>query len=80
MIWLNNEITIEKKPFLWDNWYKKGVIYVRHLLNKKSQFLTPDEMLASYNINCNFLQMLQIKQAIPLQWRKMINKVTTVIE
>ena len=80
MIWLNREITIEKKPFLWDNWYEKGVIYVRQLLNKKSQFLTPDEMLANYGIKCNFLQMLQIKQAIPLLWRKMISKVKTVIE
>ena len=72
VIWYNNKITIENKPFLWLDWYKKGIFKIKHLLNNVGGFLTPDELRMKYGISCNFLQNLQIRQSIPLDWRQKI--------
>ena len=72
VIWYNNKITIENKPFLWLDWYKKGIFKIKHLINSKGGFLMPDELRIKNGISCNFLQNLQIRQSIPLDWRQKI--------
>lgn len=42
------------------------------MINNVGEFLTPDEMRKKYGISCNFLQTLQIRQSIPLDWRQKV--------
>jgi len=72
MIWLNSFITIQQKPFIWKSWYNKGVIEINDLLNENGDFLSHDNIRDKYNIECSFLEMLQLRQSIPLQWRALL--------
>ncbi len=69
-IWNNRFITMENKILYWDEWIQKGIIKIKHLLNNKGEFYSHSEIANKYNIKCNFLQALQIRQCIPHEWRK----------
>lgn len=80
LLWLNSNVTVGKVPIFWKSWYKKGIKFIGDILNKNSDFLTAEEINNKYGVNCNFLQMLQICQAIPLKWRQMLSVATLVIK
>ena len=80
MLWLNSNITVGNFPILWQSWYEKGIKFIGDILNKHSDFLTAEEINNKYGVKCNFLQMLQIRQAIPLKWRQMLSVATLVIK
>ena len=69
VIWNNRYLTINKKPFLWTEWRTSGIVYIHDILNNEGQFLSQNEINELYEINCNFLNALQIRQCIPLNWR-----------
>ena len=76
-IWFDRYITIEKKPIFWKVWYQKGIIYIRDLLDDNANFLTQDQLKFRYDLNCNFLDVLKIRQSIPYPWRNMIRQAPT---
>ncbi len=43
-------------------------------MNKQGTFSSHIESSNKFNITCNFIQILQIRQSIPLEWRNIINK------
>ena len=83
VIWNNRYITIENKPFIWRNWMECGIIYVYDILDENGEFLSHTEITRKFNTRCHFLNMLQLRQSMPLEWRRSIqnsvisNKVTT---
>ena len=77
LIWFNRYITIDKKPFFWKDWYQKGIIFIRDLLDENGNFLTQDQLKVKYNLNCNFLDVLKIRQSIPYSWRNLIRQATS---
>ena len=80
LLWLNKSITINSKPILWQKWYDKGIVFMHDLLNEKSDFLTADQIENKFGIECNFLTALQIRQSIPLSWRKKLSTVSAIIK
>ena len=70
MIWFNSNITIENKPFIWEDWYVKGVVEIADILDKNNDFLSSAKLNEKYNLNCNFLQSLQIRKSLPYNWRQ----------
>ena len=72
IIWLNDSVTIEKKIFFWEKWYRHGIVRIKDLLDSNGNFLSPENMQTKYNIRCSFIETLQIRQAIPFQWRKLL--------
>ena len=76
---LNNRyITIENKRFIWRNWVECGIIYVYDILDENGEFLSHTEITRKSNTRCYFLNMLQSRQSMPLEWRQSIqNSVTS---
>ena len=68
-LWYNTRITINKNEIFKKSWYKKGILFIHHILDKEGQFLSHTEISNKYNVTCNFLEILQIRMAIPLEWR-----------
>ena len=73
-IWDNRYITIQNRPFLWRLWQEKGIKQVYNIIRDDGEFLDHNEIKEIYDINCNFLNVLQIRQSIPLNWRQLIKK------
>lgn len=70
LIWLNKDITINNEPFFWTKWYNAGIVSINDLLNENNNFLSHTELSSKYNIKCNFIESLQIRQSIPFAWRQ----------
>ena len=72
MLWYNKHITINRKPFFWKKWYNKGIILIKDILNKEGNFANEIEMKDKYGINISFLELLQIRQAMPHDWKLLL--------
>ena len=72
VLWNNRYITVNNKPLKWKNWYKQGILKVADILNDKGDVLTHEEINRKYQVNCNFLNAMQIRQSIPYAWRIII--------
>ena len=68
-IWNNRYITIDRKPYTWGKWRQHGVNRISDLINDTGEFLSHNELNKKFNIQCNFLNALQVRQSIPIQWR-----------
>ena len=73
-LWKNKYFTIENKLFEWTTWKHHGILYVGDILDDNANFLSYLEMSEKYNFQCNFLNTLQIRQSIPLSWRKILTE------
>ena len=71
-LWLNKEITVDGKEIFWVNWYKKGIQFIKDILNENGNFLDAEQLNAKYGVNTNFLSVLQIRQSLPYRWRQQI--------
>ena len=77
IIWNNIHIQINRKPFYWKTWHNKGIKHIRDLLDENGNFLSMDELNTKYDINCNFILVLQVRQSIPYQWRQKLKNFTS---
>ena len=77
-IWENRYITIQNRPIIWRRWQENGIKQVYNITRDNGEFLDHNEIQEMYGINCNFLNVLQIRQSLPLNWRQLIkNKAVT---
>ena len=74
VIWNNRYITIGNKTFLWSNWLQHGIVRVRDLMDDDGAFLDCEQIGLKYGIRCNFLNVLQLRQSLPLQWRQVLSR------
>ncbi len=72
IIWNNQFITNQKMPFRWEKWIQHDIMYI-DLPSDNSTFLNHQEINDKYNIGCNFLNILQLRQSIPFAWREAIH-------
>lgn len=71
MIWDNDYICINLKPFTWPRWRDAGIIYINDLLHDSlTRFLSHTELTQRYGITTSFLETLQIRSAIPSSWKR----------
>ena len=61
---------------IWRNcrcWLGSVLILVRYdILNENGDFLSHSEISEKFGVRCHFLQALQIRQSLPLEWRRVI--------
>ena len=69
-LWNNKYITINKQSFFWNTWAEKDILHIADLLNEHGTFLSHTEIQSKYNVQCNFLNILQLRQSIPIAWRE----------
>ena len=60
----NKEILVDRKPIFFSEWFKKGIISIKDLLNENGNFLTFDEFSLKYSCKTNFPQYYQVISAI----------------
>ena len=61
----NKEISIDGKTFFIMEWFAKGMISMKDLLQENGQFLTYEEFQRKYSCKTNFLNFYQVLSAIP---------------
>ena len=69
ILWNNRYLLISKKPFYWKKWKQQGINTINDLLTKDNTFLSHIDINRIYNVKCNFLDILQIRQSIPSDWK-----------
>lgn len=74
IIWLNKYIKINKKAIFYKTLYDAGIISINDLLNNEGKLLKYKEFTERYNIQFNSLQYMGIIDAIPKQWRQILNR------
>jgi len=61
----NREILVDGKPAFFKEWFSKGVVSVKDLLNESGQYLSFQEFISKNHCKTNFLQYYQILSSIP---------------
>ena len=72
-LWDNMYITSNSNCLNWKEWKKCGITEVCDLLDERGNFYDHVQMSVKYNIKCNFLNILQIRQSLPHSWRELLN-------
>ncbi len=47
-------------------------MYIKDILSDNSNFVRHQEINGKYNVGCNFLNILQLRQSIPFSWRDIL--------
>lgn len=72
-IWENDFVLIGKKPFTWNVWKEAGIRYINDFLHEShARFLSQVELQEKFGIAISFLQLLQIRTALPCSWKRKI--------
>ena len=69
-LWLNENITVESKPIFWSLWFMKGIKIIEDVYDSEGNFITMTDLKHKYGLECNFIDHLRIRQAIPRIWRQ----------
>lgn len=73
ILWNNKSVLIARKPFVWPTWRDAGIRYINDLLQKEeARFLSHEEIEQKFGVRCSFLQLLQIRAAIPVSWKRLL--------
>lgn len=72
-LWLNRYITSNNKTLFWKTWIDNGILKIGQLLDSNGIFLSHSDISKKYDVPCNFLHILQIRQSLPLEWRQLLN-------
>ena len=71
-IWENRYITISNRPYIWSKWAAKGIVHIHDIIKENGDFRSHSEIKEKYEINCNFLNSLQIRHSLSMEWRQLI--------
>jgi hypothetical protein len=72
IIWQNRYIIVRGQPINWRNWRKKGLIYVKDLLDIEENFMSFEELKLKFGIKGTFLNHLTLIKSIPESWKQII--------
>ena len=68
-------IIIQNRPIVWRLWQENGITQVYNIISDDGEFFDHNEIEEMYGIYCNFLDVLQIRQSLPLNWRQLIKNI-----
>lgn len=72
-LWNNDQILISKRTCCWQGWRSAGIIQIRDLIHQSEpRFLSHQEIEMEYDLSPSFLQLLQIRAAIPCSWKRLL--------
>ena len=73
ILWYNKNITVDKKEIFKKSWHNKGISFIHNLIENDGHFLSHTDISRRYNVKCSFLEILQIRMAIPIKWREKLS-------
>jgi hypothetical protein len=71
-LWLNQQILINKKQITWNNLHNHGINIINDIVNDDGTFLSVKKLESMYDIKCDIFKFNALKDAIPIEWRKML--------
>lgn len=72
-LWHNDFIQIQQQTVIWHRWRDAGIMHINDLLpDSAPRFSSHTELTEKYGVSISFLDLLQIRSAIPCSWRRMI--------
>ena len=77
-MWNNVYITSNRNSLFWREWYSHGVTRIHDIIHNNGDFLSHTEIQNKYNVQCNFLNVLQLRQSIPIKWRQLLREENTL--
>ena len=69
IIWYNSSLRINQKPIMWNDVYKKGLLYV-HQLFENGEFKTHEQVWNQYGLTR--LRYNSLKVAMPNEWKRFL--------
>lgn len=76
-IWSNDYITIRGTTIYWRCWESAGISFINDLWHPSlPRFLSDQEISNTYGVQCSFLELLQIRSAIPSPWKRLLANVS----
>ena len=79
-LWYNKNITIDKKEIFWKSWHSKGIMFIHNLIERNGHFMSHTDISRKYGVKCSFLELLQIRMAIPIKWREKLSSLSNDID
>ena len=72
-LWYNKTISINREPIFSKHFTEKGILQLKHIVNKEGVLKTFDELITEFDLNRKYrLLYMGIVNAIPVEW---INKI-----
>lgn len=73
ILWGNSSIMISSKPVFWREWIAADILSINDLMHEhEPRFLSHNELAAQYNVRCTFLDLYQLRAAIPCPWKRLL--------
>ena len=76
IIWNNCSICLDGKPIFISDWFKKGIIYIKDLLNTDLNFLSLAGLKEKYRKEFPFAVYYGLLNAIPKEWKIALHNTT----
>lgn len=71
-LWNNRVITINRRTLFKRNWYEKGIIFVKDILDDQGNLLAYQDFITKYNIKESLREFNKVCKAIPIPLLNMI--------
>jgi hypothetical protein len=71
-LWLNKNIKVNNNELKGALWHNSGINIIHDIVNENGKFLTTAEIETKFGIKCDTLKYNTLKDAIPLEWRKVL--------
>ena len=73
VIWLNKNILVADNTSFYKKVYKKGIVYIRDIIDQSGTFLSVEVVNEKYDVKFNFVTYAGLTKAIPNKWKQIIN-------
>lgn len=74
VIWNNRRIQVNQKSIFYHDWYTKGIITIRDIVDDNNIFLTFSSVKEKFSIETSlYTKYYGIISAIPQEWKKILN-------
>lgn len=75
-LWHNDFITVGGKTLNWQDWKDSGILSINDLWHAtQPRFLSDFEIRNKFRVKCSFLQLLQLRSALPSHWKRLLQNV-----
>ena len=71
-LWYKSHIKIGSKPFMFKEFYRNGVLFVKDIVTATGSFISYEELVRKFSVNCTWLEYCTLIAAIPKRWKELL--------
>ena len=80
IIWINRNIKIDGKPFLYKCWFENNITRTEDLIDNNGNLLSFNHFSEQYQLKTSFTLYFGLISSIPTQWKSEIEKQKTSLQ